>query len=186
VAAQGTHSGGLAERYATALLELADERKDLDRVASDLATLKALLAESADLRRLAASPIFSRQEAAKAMAALLDRSGVGKVVGKFIGLVARNRRLFALGRMIRAFETELARRRGEVVAEVVAAQALTPAQASALDEALRHTVGGGVKVDLRVDRALIGGLTVKIGSRLFDGSLKTKLGRLQLAMKGIG
>ncbi len=186
MAAQGTHSGGLAERYATALLELADERKDLDRVAADLATLKALLAESPDLRRLVASPIFSRRDAAKAMAALLDKAGAGDLVQKFIGLVARNRRLFALTGMIRAFEAELARRRGEVVAEVVSAQSLTPAESAALDEALRHTVGGGVKVDRRVDRGLIGGLTVKIGSRLFDGSLKSKLERLQLAMKGTG
>jgi F-type H+-transporting ATPase subunit delta len=120
------------------------------------------------------------------MAALLDKAGAGDLVQKFIGLVARNRRLFALKGMIRAFEAELARRRGEVLAEVAAAQALTPAESSALNEALARTLGGGVKVDFKIDRGLIGGMTVKIGSRLFDGSLKSKLERLQLAMKGTG
>lgn len=186
MAAGGTSPGGLAARYAAALFELADERKALDEVASDLKTLHAMIADSEDLRRLLRSPVLTRAEQSKAMTALLTQSGTGELVRRFVGLVAQNRRLFVLPQMIQAFLDELALRRGEVSAEVVSALPLDAAQTSAVTEALRRAVGGKVAVTTKTDPSLIGGLVVKVGSRLVDSSIKTKLARLQLSMKGVG
>jgi len=186
VAARGTGAGGLAARYAAALFELADTHKAIDRVAADLAELKAMIAGSDALRALIRSPILSRDEQGRAMAALLQQAGTSDLVRKFVGLVARNRRLFALPQMIEEFLAELARRRGEMLAEVTAAKPLNEQQQEALAEAIRRSVGGKVAVDVKVDPALIGGLVVKVGSRMVDSSLRTKLQRLQLAMKGVG
>lgn len=176
----------LAGRYAAALLDLADERKALDEVADDLKTLRSLIAESEDLRRLLGSPIFSREEQSKAMAALMDKAGTAELTHRFVLVVADNHRLFALSAMIEAYLSELAQRRGEITAQVTAARSLSDAQQSALLEALRSAVGGKVQLDLKVDPALIGGLVVKVGSRMIDSSLRSKLQRLQLAMKGVG
>jgi F-type H+-transporting ATPase subunit delta len=141
---------------------------------------------SSELRTLIRSPILSREEQGRAVAALLQQAGTSDLVRKFVGLVALNRRLFALPAMIDAFLAELARRRGEMRAEVTAAKPLDEQQRQALAEAIRRSVGGKVAVDVKVDSALIGGLIVRIGSRMIDSSLKTKLRRLQLAMKGVG
>jgi F-type H+-transporting ATPase subunit delta len=176
----------LAGRYATALFELADEAKALDAVADDLRALKKLMAESDDLARLLRSPVISRTEQGRAMAAVLDKAGASDLVKRFVGLVASNRRLFALPAMIDAFLAELAQRRGEVTAEVVSARPLDEASRQRLAEAIRKVAGQRVTVDLRVDPALIGGLVVKVGSRMIDSSLRTKLNRMQIAMKGIG
>ena len=186
VAARSNEAGGLAARYAAALFELADTQKAIDRVAGDLADLKAMIAGSDALRSLIRSPILSRDEQGRAMAALLQQAGTSDLVRKFVGLVARNRRLFALPQMIEEFLAELARRRGEMRAEVTAAKPLNEQQQAALAEAIRRSVGGKVAVDVNVDPALIGGLVVKVGSRMVDSSLRTKLQRLQLAMKGVG
>jgi F-type H+-transporting ATPase subunit delta len=186
VAARGTGAGGLAARYAAALFELADTHKEIDRVAGDLADLKAMIAGSDALRALVRSPILSRDEQGRAMAAVLQQAGTSDLVRKFVGLVARNRRLFALSQMIEEFLAELARRRGEMRAEVTAAKPLNEQQQASLAEAIRRSVGGKVAVDVKVDPALIGGLVVKVGSRMVDSSLRTKLQRLQLAMKGVG
>ncbi len=186
MAARGTGAGGLAARYAAALFELADTHKAIDRVAGDLSELKAMIGDSEALRSLIRSPILSRDEQGRAMAALLQQAGTSDLVRKFVGLVARNRRLFALLPMIDEFLAELARRRGEMRAEVTAARSLNEQQQAALAEAIRRSVGGKVAVDVKVDPALIGGLVVKVGSRMVDSSLKTKLQRLQLAMKGVG
>jgi F-type H+-transporting ATPase subunit delta len=177
---------GLGGRYALALLDLADEKKQLDEVAEDLRGLKALLDESDDLRRVVRSPLYSREQQADAIAAVADRLGVSELTRRFILVVAQNRRLFALDSMINAYLAELARRRGEVQAEVTAARALSDAQLQKLDETLRGVVGGKVDIDVTVDPSLIGGLIVKVGSRMIDNSLRTKLQRLQLAMKGVG
>jgi len=185
VAAGGTGSGGLAARYAAALFELADEKKQLDEVAKDLQQLKAMLAESADLRLVIRNPMLSRAEQGRAMQALLEKAGASALMRRFIGLVAQNRRLFALPEMIDAYLAELARRRGEASAQVVSAQPLDERQRQAVTEALKRVTGGKVAVDLKVDPSLLGGLVVKVGSRLVDSSLKTKLQRLQLAMKGV-
>ena len=185
-ATSDTRTGGLAERYAAALLELADDRKELDSVAEDLSGLGRMVEQSADLQRLIRSPLIGREQQGRAMASLLERAGVGGLTRRFVLVVAQNRRLFALPQMIKAYLAELARRRGEVTAEVTAARELDEGEKSALDEALRQAVGGKVKIDLKVDPALIGGLVVKVGSRMVDSSLRSKLQRLQLAMKGVG
>jgi F-type H+-transporting ATPase subunit delta len=177
---------GLAERYAAALYELADEGKALDRVADDLRQLSRLLNDSADLTRLIRSPVLGRQEQGRAMQAVLAKAGVDALTAKFIGLVAQNRRLFAIPAMIKAFLATLARRRGEIAAEVTSAQALSPTQADAVMAALRQAVGAKVSVETRVDSSLLGGMVVRVGSRMVDSSLKTKLQKLELAMKGLG
>ncbi|MFQ5466613.1 MAG: F0F1 ATP synthase subunit delta [Kiloniellaceae bacterium] len=181
-----TGLSGLAGRYALALIDLADEKKELDQVADDLSALKALIAESEDLRKLIRSPLLSRAAKSRAMAAILEKAGMGEITRRFILVVTRNRRLFALPRMIDAYLAELARRRGEITAEVVSATELNDTQQKALVEALRAAVGGKAQIDLTVDRDLIGGLIVKVGSRMVDNSLRSKLQRLQLAMKGVG
>jgi F-type H+-transporting ATPase subunit delta len=186
LASEATGVSGVAERYAAALFDLADERRVLDEVASDLRELRAMLAASPDLSRLARSPILTRSEQAKAIAALAERAGFSPLVRDFLAVVAKNRRLFAVSAMIVAYLAKLAERRGEVTAEVAAAQPLSETQIALLSEQLRRSVGRRVSVDARVDPGLIGGMIVKVGSRMVDGSLKSKLQRLQLAMKGIG
>jgi F-type H+-transporting ATPase subunit delta len=186
VAAGGSGQGGLAARYAAALFELADTQKAIDRVAADLTEIKAMIGGSDDLRALIRSPIVTREDQGRAMGALLQQAGSSDLVRKFVGLVASNRRLFALPAMIDAFLAELARRRGEMRAEVTAARPLNERQQQALVDAIHRSVGGKVAIDVKVDDGLIGGLVVKVGSRMIDSSLRTKLQRLQLAMKGIG
>lgn len=179
-------TGLIAERYASALYELADEAKALDQVAADLKALKAMMASSADLVRLIRSPVLGRSDQAKAVMALAQKAGFHDLTGRFVGTLAANRRLFALASVTEAFLAELARRRGEATADVTSAVPLTPSQTAALEEALRSVVGSKVTFDLKVDRSLIGGLVVRVGSRMIDTSLATKLRRLHLAMKGVG
>ncbi|HTZ38008.1 MAG TPA: F0F1 ATP synthase subunit delta [Stellaceae bacterium] len=186
MAAESTGISGLAERYAAALFELADERHALDGVAGDLRELRAMLQQSADLMRLVRSPVLSRAEQGKAIEALAEKAALSKLSRDFLAVVARNRRLFAVPAMIEAYLEQLAARRGEVTAEVTAAQPLSAAQQEALGEQLRRVVGARVAVDLKVDPALLGGIVVKIGSRMVDGSLKGRLQRLQLNMRGVG
>ncbi len=177
---------GLAGRYALALLELAEEKKSLDAVADDLRGIKGLLDESEDLQRLIHSPRFGSDDQTKAMDAILDKAGVDDLTKRFVKVVVANRRLFALSDIISAYLSELARRRGEITAEVTAARELTDAQKDKLVESLKKAAGAKVQVDVKVDPALLGGLIVKVGSRMIDGSLKTKLAKLQVAMKGVG
>jgi F-type H+-transporting ATPase subunit delta len=172
-------------RYAVALFGLAEERKALDGVAGDLRALRAMLRESADLRRLVRSPVLSRAAQGKAIAALAGPAGLSPLTRNFLGLLAQNRRLFALPEIVESYLGRLAERRGEVTAQVVTAQDLSTAQRAALDEQLRKAVGGKVAIDVHVDPSLLGGLVVKVGSRMVDASLKSKLYRLQLAMKGV-
>jgi F-type H+-transporting ATPase subunit delta len=186
LAAHETGTAGLAARYAAALFDLADESKQLDAVAGDLRQLTAMVGASPDLRRLLRSPVLTRADQARAMEEILRQAGAGDLVRRFVGLVAENRRLFALPDMIEAFLADLARRRGEVTATVTSAAPLSEAQRAALDDTLRRAVGGKVSVELKTDPSLIGGLVVKVGSRLIDSSLKSKLQRLQLVMKGVG
>jgi F-type H+-transporting ATPase subunit delta len=184
LASEATGVSGLAERYAAALFELADERRMLDEVASDLRQLRAMLAASPDLARLVRSPILTRREQSKAVAALVERAGFTPLVRDFLAVVAKNRRLFAVPAMIEAYLRNLAERRGEVTAEVTAALPLSEGQLGLLSEQLRRSVGRRVSLEVKVDPGLIGGLIVKLGSRMIDGSIKSKLQRLQLAMKG--
>lgn len=175
-------ASGLAGRYATALYELADNEKQLDAVAGDLDAIATLLDESADLNRLVRSPVISRDDQVKAMDAVLEKAGAQELTRRFLGVVAENRRLFALADMIKQFNAILAARRGEVTAEVVSAQKLTAAQTKALESELKKAVGAKVAVDAKVDENLLGGLVVRVGSRMLDSSLRTKLDQLRLAM----
>ena len=186
MAGDNTSLSDLAGRYAAALLDLADEQKALDQVSGDLQTLRSMISESEDLRRMLHSPVITRDEQRRAMAAIMEKAGIGALTNRFVLVVANNHRLFALPAMIEAYLAELAHRRGEITAEVTAARSLSDAQQAALLETLRGTVGGKVQLDLKVDPALIGGLVVKVGSRMIDSSLRSKLKRLQLAMKGVG
>ena len=184
VASDTSLAAGLAGRYATALYELADEAKQLDTVASDLARVRAMIDESDELRRMINSPLISREQQAKSIDALVAQAGVGDLTRRFVRIVASNRRLFALRSIIEVFTRMLAERRGELTAEITSARPLSPQQAEAVNAALRGAVGRKVSMELNVDPKLLGGLRVKVGSRLVDASLASKLQRLQLAMKG--
>ena len=176
----------MAGRYAVALFELARDRRQLDQVERDLATLARMLEESADLRRLVLSPVITADDQAKGLGALLAKAGIAGLAGNFVNLIVRNRRLFALADMIKAFRALLARERGEVNADVTSAHPLTPAQMQALSDTLRTTIGKNVRINTRVDPNLLGGLVVKVGSRMIDSSLRTKLNNLKVVMRGIG
>lgn len=177
------HVSGMAGRYATALFELADGANSLDATASDLAAISALLNESDDLRRLVLSPVFGADEQARAFAAVLERAGIKGLTANFIGLVIQNRRLFALPDMIAGFNGLLAVKRGEVSADVTSAHPLSDAQLQSLKASLKTATGRDVQINANVDASLLGGLVVKVGSRMIDSSLKTKLSSLKLAMK---
>ena len=185
MSSQTQESGGLAERYSHALFDLADEERAVDAVAQDLDSLAAMIEGSADLDRLIRSPVISRADQLRAMTALVSAADMHVLTGKFIGLLARNRRLFILPAIIRAFRRILARRRGETAAEVTSAQKLSAAQRAALAAQLKQAVGTDVSLTDRVDPSILGGLVVRVGSRMVDSSLRTKLQRLRLAMKGV-
>jgi F-type H+-transporting ATPase subunit delta len=176
----------VAGRYAAALFELAKDQRQLEKVESDLASLQAMLDSSADLRWLVFSPVLTAEDQAKALGAVLEKAGISGLTANFLSLITRKRRLFAVGDMIKGFRVLLARERGEVSADVATAHALTPDQLTQLKDALRISVGKDVQVNTRVDPNLLGGLVVKIGSRMIDSSLRTKLNNLKVAMKGIG
>jgi len=182
------NSGGiqasLSGRYATALFGLARDEKALDAVSTSLATLKAALADSDDLRKLTTSPVVSRAEAAKAIAAAAAAMGIDPLTTKFLGVLAQNRRLAQLGATISAFGQLAAAHRGETTAEVTSAHPLSATQVKALKAKLKTELARDVAVDLTVDPSILGGLIVKIGSRQIDGSIRSKLNTLAIAMKG--
>ena len=184
MASDDSHIAGLALRYANAIFELAAEERDIDRVAADFQTLKALLQNSPDLRRLVRAPVFSREEQAKGMEAVLVRAGAGDLTRKLVLLLAQKRRLFALADVIRAFEQLLARHRGEIAAEVTSARELSGAELSELRNMLKDKLGREPRITANVEPKLLGGLVLKVGSRMIDSSLRTKLDSLRAAMKG--
>nr|WP_244304666.1 F0F1 ATP synthase subunit delta [Roseibium aestuarii] len=177
---------GVANRYASALLDLAEESGVTADVERDLATFEGFLGESADLKRLVSSPAFSAEEQLAALTALLDKAQIKGLAANFVKLAARNRRLFVLPGMIKAFRLLLAAKRGEETAEVTSAAPLSDDQVAALKQALSASRGKTVNVAAKVDPALIGGLVVKVGSRMIDTSLRTKLNSLKFAMKEVG
>jgi F-type H+-transporting ATPase subunit delta len=182
------NSGGiqasLAGRYATALFELARDERQLEAVGASLAALKRALADSEDLRTLTTSPLTSRDDALKAVAGLGAAMSLDPITTKFLGVLAQNRRLSQLGKVIRAFDMLSASHRGEASAEVVSARPLDDGQIAALRGNLKNRLGRDVVVDLAVDPAILGGLVVKVGSQMIDGSIRTKLNSLAQAMKG--
>jgi F-type H+-transporting ATPase subunit delta len=177
---------GVAGRYATALFDLAQEAGAVDAVAADLAKIEAMIAESSELAHLVRSPVFSREDQGRALAAVLDRAGIGDLVRRFLGVVAANRRLFSLPQTIRAFRQLVAAHRGQVTARVNTATPLSDPQIAALKSALSQAAKADVDLDIWVDPALIGGVVVQLGSRLVDASVRTKLQNLKNAMKGVG
>jgi F-type H+-transporting ATPase subunit delta len=177
---------GIAGRYASAVYELADEQKQLDAVAEDLRHIRAMLDESVDLQRLVRSPLLGRDEQGRAVEAVLAKAEIGVLTRHFIAIVARNRRLFALHSIIAAYLETLATRRGEVTAEITSAAPLAEPQTKALGTQLAKLTGKQVTLDFKIDPSLLGGLVVRMGSRMYDSSLKSKLQKLQFAMKGTG
>jgi F-type H+-transporting ATPase subunit delta len=177
---------GMAGRYAIALFELARDEKVVDAVKGDLERFDALVASSTDLERLVRSPVFSAEDQRRALSAVLDRAEIAGLSANFLKLVAANRRLFAVGDMIKAFRKLHARYKGEVTAEVTVAEPLSEKHLGTLTSALHSVTGKDVRVDVKIDPAIIGGLIVKLGSRMVDASVKTKLNSIRHAMKEVG
>ena len=177
--------GAIADRYSAALFALAEEKAATQAVEADLKALKTMLAESADLRRLVGSPVIARRDQGAAITALAGKAGWQELTRNFLGLLAKNRRLFAVSDVIDAFLARLAAARGEVTAQVTTAKTLTDAQKTSLSSALKQAVGKEVALDVTVDPSLLGGLIAKVGSKMVDASLKTKLQQLTLALKGV-
>lgn len=175
----------MAGRYATALFELGLAQNAVDEVRTDLDRFDALMAENADLARLVRSPVFSADEQARALAAVLDQMGIGGLAAKFLKFVTTNRRLFAARDMIRGYRQLVARHKGEVTAEVTLAEKPSEAHLAAIKDALAAVTKKDVQVDVKVDPAIIGGLVVKLGSRMVDSSLRTKLNAIKHAMKEV-
>jgi F-type H+-transporting ATPase subunit delta len=186
VAGEDPIVAGMAGRYASALFELAREAKSVDNVKGDLDGFAALLAESADLQRLVRSPVFAAEDQLRALTVILERAALGPLAVNFLKLVTANRRLYAIGDMIKAFATLYARYKGEVMAAVTVAEPLGDKQRSALEDALKSVTTENVALTVTVDPTIIGGLIVKLGSRMVDSSLRTKLNSIRQAMKGSG
>jgi len=185
VAGEGAIVSAMAGRYATALFELSLEGNAADRVKADLDRFDALVAESSDLRRLVRSPVFSAEDQVRALKPVLERAGISGISAQFLLVVASNRRLFAVRDMIRDFRKLYARHKGEITAEVTLADQPSPAHLAAIKDALKAVTHKDVQVDVKVDPAIIGGLVVKLGSRMVDSSLRTKLNAIKHAMKEV-
>jgi F-type H+-transporting ATPase subunit delta len=181
-------SGGiqasLAGRYALALFELARDEKQLETVSKSLGAVRQALSDSDDFRALTTSPLVGRAQSAKAIAAAAGAMKVDPLTRNFLGVLAANRRLSQLGAIIRSYNLLVARHRGEITAEITSARPLDDAQVDAIKANLRTRMGRDIAVDLSVDPAILGGVVVKIGSEMIDGSIRTKLNNLALAMKG--
>jgi F-type H+-transporting ATPase subunit delta len=173
----------VGERYAQALFDLADETGALEAVRADLKSLRAAWGESADLRRLATSPLMAAEDQRKGLVAIADKAKFNGVTRNFLGLLAQNGRARDLTAVIAGFDALYAKKTGVVAAEVVTAQALTAAQLKSIQTALRASLGKDPELSTRVDPAILGGLKVKVGSKLFDASLKTRLDQMKFALK---
>jgi F-type H+-transporting ATPase subunit delta len=179
-------STGIAARYATAIFELAKEDNALKALESDVDALDDALKVSHDFRDLITSPIYSREQQATAVTAIAKKAGLSQIVTNTLALMAGNRRLFVLPQLVRELRARIAAEKGEVTAEVTAAKALTKAQEEKLAKTLKASVGKDVKISMAVDETLIGGLVVKVGSRMIDTSIRSKLAALQNSMKEVG
>ena len=179
-------SQGIAQRYATAIIDLAKEGKGLAAVEGDVDALDAALADSSEFVDLINSPVLTREEQATAMAAIAKKMKLSPTMTNTLGLMAEKRRLFVLPQLTAALRAAIAEDKGEVTAEVTAAKAMTKAQQDKLAKALKATIGKDVKVNVAVDEALIGGLVVKVGSKMIDTSIASKLDALQNSMKEVG
>jgi F-type H+-transporting ATPase subunit delta len=183
VATDDTSVSGVAGRYATALFELARDQKSVDSVRADVDKFASLLADNPDLQRLVRSPVFTSEVQGKALGAILDKSGIGGITANFLRVLTANRRLFAVNDVIRAFRAIVAKFRGEATADITVAEPLSDKNLDALKAALKSVSGKDVDLNVKIDPAIIGGLVVKLGSRMVDSSLRTKLNSIKLAMK---
>jgi F-type H+-transporting ATPase subunit delta len=186
VAGETTIVSGMAGRYALALFELARDNGSLDAVAADLESFTALVDASPDLTRLVRSPVFGADEQGKAVAAVLSVAGIGGVAANVVKVMAANRRLFAVGDMAKQFTALVAAHKGEAKADVTVAEPLSDTHMAALKAALADVTGKNVDVSVKIDPAIIGGIVVKLGSRMVDASLRTKLNSIKQAMKEVG
>jgi F-type H+-transporting ATPase subunit delta len=186
VATENPSVSGVSGRYATALFELARDEKSVDAVKADLDRFAAMLAESDDLKRLVRSPVFAAGAQAKALGAVLDKAEISGVAANFLKVLTANRRLFAVSDVIRAFNALVAKFRGEATADVTVADALSEKNLDALKVALKAVTGKDVTLNVNVDPSIIGGLVLKLGSRMVDSSLRTKLNSIKHAMKEAG
>ena len=186
VAAEDTSVSGVSGRYATALFELARDQKAVDEVKADLDKFEALLTESADLNRLVRSPVFAADAQSRALSAVLAKAGIAGIAANFLKVLTANRRLFVVADVIRAYRALVAKFKGEATADVTVAEALSDKNLDALKAALKSVTGKDVALNVKVDPSIIGGLVVKVGSRMVDGSLRTKLNSNKHAMKEAG
>lgn len=176
----------MSGRYATALFELARDEKSVDAVKADLDRFDAMLTDSADLKRLVRSPVFTADEQGKALASVLEKAGISGTTAKFLQVLTANRRLFAVSDVIRSFRALVAKFKGEATADVTVAETLSDKNLDALKAALKSVTGKDVALNVTVDPSIIGGLVVKLGSRMVDSSLRTKLNSIKHAMKEAG
>ena len=179
-------STGIASRYAAAMFELSREQGAMDKLESDVTTLDAALRDSADLRRLIGSPLYTRDEMGRAIDSVAAATGLSRSFRNLLGLMAQNRRLFVLPQLVARLRAMIAEAKGEVTAEVASAKALTKAQSERLAKALSASAGKDVRIVATVDESLIGGLVVKIGSKMIDTSIRSRLMALQNTMKEVG
>jgi F-type H+-transporting ATPase subunit delta len=184
--AENPSVSGVSGRYATALFELARDEKSVDAVKADLDRFDAMLADSADLKRLVRSPVFSSDAQSRALSAVLDKAGISGISANFLKVLTANRRLFAVDQVIRAFRALVAKFKGEATADVTVAEKLSDKNLDALKTALKSVTGKDVSLNVNVDPSIIGGLVVKLGSRMVDSSLRTKLNSIKHAMKEAG
>ena len=186
MATQDPSVTGVSGRYATALFDLARDEKSVDTVKADLARFSAMLADSADLARLVRSPVFSSDMQSKALSAVLEKAEITGIAAKFLKVLTANRRLFAVTDVIRAYGALVAKFKGEATADVTVAEALSDKNLDALKSALKSVTGKDVALNVKIDPSIIGGLVVKLGSRMVDSSLRTKLNSIKHAMKEAG
>ncbi|THD72101.1 F0F1 ATP synthase subunit delta [Thalassobius vesicularis] len=179
-------SSGIAARYATAIFEIAKEGNALADLETNVTDLGAALADSADLSSMISSPMISREQQGAAIAAIADKMGMMPVLKNGLSVMAQKRRLFVLPALLAALQALIAEEKGEVTAEVTSAKALTKTQSDKLAKTLSERVGKTVKINAAVDESLIGGLVVKVGSKMIDTSIRAKLNSLQNAMKEVG
>ena len=186
MAAEDPSVSGVSGRYATALFELARDEKSIDAVRADLDKFEVMLNDSADLKRLVRSPVFSADVQSKALVAVLEKAGISGVPANFLKVLTANRRLFAVADVLRAFRALVAKFKGEATADVTVAETLSDKNLDALKTALKSVTGKDVALNVKVDPSIIGGLVVKLGSRMVDSSLRTKLNSIKHAMKEAG
>ena len=186
MAGENPSVSGVSGRYATALFDLARDENSIDAVKADLDRFAAMLDESADLKRLVRSPVFAAEAQLKALSAVLEKAEITGVSANFLKVLAANRRLFAVSEVIRAFNALVAKFKGEATADVTVAETLSDKNLEALKAALKSVTGKDVTLDVKVDPSIIGGLVLKLGSRMVDSSLRTKLNSIKNAMKEAG